>query len=284
MAEWKGPAILMCFVSLLAAERLFPLRKRTRPALRRLAVNLALSVLVLGVGSLGVRTAALAGAEWGTSRGIGLCRIVRLPPWATGLLGVLLMDLTFYYWHLANHKVALLWRFHNVHHIDPDLDVSTSFRFHFVEISYSAFFRLAQVLLLGIGPSTYVIYEVVFTCGTIFHHSNLRLPFPLERWLNKVVVTPRMHGVHHGAVLCETDSNYSVIFSWWDRLHGTLVLNIRQCAINIGVPAYRYPEDNKLWSLVVMPFSKQRDYWGSGDGSLSVGSQVGTAKPSQMLP
>jgi len=61
------------------------------------------------------------------------------------MLSLSLMDLTFFYWHLANHRVPFLWRFHNVRHLDPDLDVSTAFRFHFCEIALSIVFRLLQV-------------------------------------------------------------------------------------------------------------------------------------------
>lgn len=67
-----------------------------------------------------------------------------LPAWMEFAISVLLMDLAFYYWHLANHRVPLLWRFHNVHHIDPGLDVSTALRFHFGEITL---FSVVQVSL-----------------------------------------------------------------------------------------------------------------------------------------
>ena len=136
------------------------------------------------------------------------------------------MDLTFYYWHRLNHTRPLLWRFHNVHHADPDMDVTTSFRFHWGEVLYSTVFRLLQVGLIGVSPLTYLVYEVVFNGATMFHHSNLRLPVAWERRLNRVFVTPRMHGVHHSAVGPETNSNYSVIFSWWDRLNRSLRLNV----------------------------------------------------------
>ncbi|MHC4519327.1 MAG: sterol desaturase family protein [Planctomycetota bacterium] len=284
MIEWRRLLVPAIFLTLLACEHIFPLRRRKRPWHLRLLVNLIVSAGVLLVGSLAVGSASLAGIDWGMGRGVGLLHVLALPPWAAVVLGVLLMDLTFYYWHLANHKIALLWRFHNVHHLDPDLDVSTSFRFHFIEIAYSTPFRLAQVLLLGISPATYVIYQMVFTCATMFHHANVRLPFLLERWLNKVIVTPRMHGIHHSAVLSETDSNYSVIFSWWDRSHGTLVLNIRQATIDIGVPGYRKGEDNRLGSLLLMPFRRQRDYWHPADGAEPAGHQVPAVKASEMLP
>jgi sterol desaturase/sphingolipid hydroxylase (fatty acid hydroxylase superfamily) len=283
MIEWKALLVPGVFLMLLASEHIFPLRQRTRSWRRRVLVNLVVSAGVFVVGSVLVRSTSLAGVNWGMGHRIGLLRVLALPPWVALVLGVLLMDLTFYYWHRANHKIPLLWRFHNVHHIDPDLDVSTSFRFHAVEIAYSAPFRLAQVLVLGISPSTFAIYQMVFTCATMFHHANVRLPFRLERWLNKVIVTPRMHGVHHSAVLAETDTNYSVIFSWWDRLHGTLVLNIRQAAIEIGVPGYRNAEDNRLASLLTMPFRRQKDYWHLSDGTEPAGNQISMAKASQML-
>lgn len=283
MLEWKALLVPGIFLALLLCEHVFPLRQRKRPWYRRLLVNLIVSAGVVLVGSVVVRSASLAGADWGMGRGIGLIYLLGPPPWAALLLSILLMDLTFYYWHRANHKIALLWRFHNVHHVDPDLDVSTSFRFHVVEIAYSVPFRLAQVLVLGISPSAFVIYQVVFTVATMFHHANMRLPFGLERRLNKLIVTPRMHGVHHSAVLGETDSNYSVIFSWWDRVHRTLVLNVHQAAINVGVPGYRSTEDNQLGSLLTMPFRRQKDYWRLPDGTEPVGNQISTAKASQML-
>jgi sterol desaturase/sphingolipid hydroxylase (fatty acid hydroxylase superfamily) len=101
----------------------------------------------------------------------------------------------------------------------------------------------------------------------LFHHSNVRLPIRIERLLNLVLVTPRMHGIHHSQVRDETNSNYSVVFSWWDRLHRTLGLNIPQSEIVIGVPAYSHPEDNRLSNSLVLPFRRQRDYWCLPDGA-----------------
>jgi sterol desaturase/sphingolipid hydroxylase (fatty acid hydroxylase superfamily) len=94
----------------------------------------------------------------------------------------------------------------------------------------------------------------------------VRLPIRLERLVNLLVVTPRMHGIHHSAVRAETDSNYSVIFRLWDRVHRTLRLGVPQAEIDIGVPAYQEPGDNRLAALLTMPFSSQRPYWKRPDG------------------
>ena len=246
---------------LLGAEQIRPLRRRTRRLPSRLLVNAAITATAFCTGALSVRKAALALAPWVEENSFGLIQIAPLPGALKFVAGFLLMDLTFYYWHLANHSIPLLWRFHNVHHIDPDLDVSTSFRFHFVEVLYSTAFRALQVLVLGIAPATYIVYEAVFQCATAFHHSNLALPIRLERLLNRVFVTPRMHGIHHSIVRGETNSNYSVIFRWWDRLHRTLIVSVPQSAVTIGVPGYAERSDNTIVGLLLMPFRRQRNYW-----------------------
>jgi sterol desaturase/sphingolipid hydroxylase (fatty acid hydroxylase superfamily) len=92
-------------------------------------------------------------------------------------------------------------------------------------------------------------------------------PLQAERLLNKILVTPRMHGIHHSVMQNETNSNYSVVFLWWDRLHRSLRLDIPQAAIVIGVPAYHEPADNTLRNVLSLPFRPQRDYWRWPDGS-----------------
>ena len=150
--------------------------------------------------------------------------------------------------------VALLWRFHNAHHIDPDLDVSTAVRFHPVEIGYSAAFRAVQVLVIGGPVWVFVAYETVFQFATLFHHSNVRFPIRIERWLNFILVTPRMHGIHHSEEFDETNFNWSSVFSWWDRLHRTLRLNVSQSIIDIGIAGYSLPHDNTVRATLAMPF------------------------------
>jgi sterol desaturase/sphingolipid hydroxylase (fatty acid hydroxylase superfamily) len=249
------------FLVLLTVETRWPLRQEKRSKARRYLINIGVSALALATGGYIVAPVALTLASWNSENSFGLLRVISLPFAAEFLIGFLLMDLTFYYWHRAIHALPLFWRFHNVHHVDPDLDVSTSFRFHFGEVLYSVGFRALQVFLIGIPLFTYLFYELVFQCATMFHHSNVGIPISVERWLNKIIVTPRMHGIHHSIVKDETNSNYSVIFRWWDLMHGTLKLNVNQSDVVIGVPAYLGIADNKFWNLLAQPFRKQREYW-----------------------
>ncbi len=256
-----GAIPILLFMVLLWVEWQFPLRSRKSSKANRVLINLAVSGLAIATGASVVKPVALTIASWSAEGSYGLLRLIPLPLTVEFIVAFLLMDLSFYYWHRLNHTIPLLWRFHNVHHVDPDLDVSTSFRFHFVEILYSSAFRALQVSVIGVSLITYLVYEICFQCATLFHHSNVRLPIAVERVLNKMIVTPRMHGIHHSAVREETNSNYSVIFRWWDLLHGSLKLNVKQTDVVIGVPAYLEPQDNRFLNLLILPFRKQRDYW-----------------------
>ncbi len=261
MLAYTPAIVLVIFLVLLLLEKLFPLRERTNSLLGRLTINFCVTALAFAANAALVQPAAKFMLHWTKQESFGLVYLVELPSWVKFAIGFLLLDLSFYYWHRANHKFPLLWRFHNAHHIDPDLDVSTGFRFHFIEIAFSAIFRILQVGLIGVSFTTFAIYELIFQANTLFHHSNVQLPLQLERWLNMILVTPRMHGIHHSQVQEETNSNYSVVFPWWDRLHQTLRLNVPASEIAIGVPAYTKPEDNNILNILSMPFQKQRDYW-----------------------
>ncbi|MBV9079536.1 MAG: sterol desaturase family protein [Elusimicrobia bacterium] len=251
---------LICFV----AERRWPLRQWTTPRLPRAFSNLSLGLLGsvavrLALYSLTVHFAARAAHNhWGILPRLTHGRVAFVA-------GFFLLDYTLYLWHWMNHQFPFLWRFHNVHHIDLDLDVTTSARFHVGELALASLYRLLQIYVLGVGPATVVVFDAVVWPAVEFHHSNIRLPLGLERALNKVIVTPRMHGIHHSIVRNETNSNFSTIFSFWDRLHATLRLNVPQRELTIGVPSYRRAEEISFVQSLLAPFRAERP-WATEDG------------------
>lgn len=246
------------FAVLLAAENIRPLRARKQPRFGRYFTNAALTFLAVLAGAIAVRPVGLGLAHLSEAKAFGVLNWLALPGWAKFASGFLLMDLTFYYWHRFNHTIHFLWRFHSVHHIDPDLDVTTSMRFHFGEVLLSTFFRAGQIAVIGIAPVTYIVFETCFTLATLFHHGNIQIPVTVERVLNRVLVTPRMHGIHHSVVRSELNSNYAVIFRWWDALNRSLVLNVPQSAITIGVGRFAGKGDNNIFRLVALPFGRFR--------------------------
>jgi sterol desaturase/sphingolipid hydroxylase (fatty acid hydroxylase superfamily) len=257
----SGALVLGAFGALVWLERRRPLREERESKLRRSARNLA--VAAAGAAALRLTEAPLA--ERLTAlverRGWGLLKLVRLPGWLEVAAAVVLLDYTLYLWHVLTHRVPWLWRFHVVHHIDLDLDATTALRFHFAELVISVPWRAAQILALGVSPLAFSVWQTLLMLSVLFHHSNVRLPVGLERRLNLFVVTPRMHGIHHSTVREETDSNWSSGLTVWDRLHGTLRLDVPQVAIDIGVPAYREPREVGLAAMLALPFGEERPTW-----------------------
>jgi len=257
--DYKGvPILASLFLVLFVAEKRWQLRKRVQQRSKRILINLIVSVPGFSLMRFLVLPAMYRIAIKNKVSRIGVIYHFHLPAWAKEAIAFLIMDYTNYVWHLLNHHLPLLWRFHVVHHSDLDLDVTTALRFHFGEMIGSLFYRSAFVFLSGASPLTVLIYEIVFEGATAFHHSNIKLPYKFEKILNTIIITPRMHGIHHSIIKKETDSNYSVIFSVWDRLHKTVRLNVHQNDIITGVPAYRNSDELTAVYLLKMPFTKTR--------------------------
>ena len=241
------------------AERLSPLRPRTQSEPRRSLRNLALGGLSMAV--VAAVETPLAGrlAAAAERYRFGLMQRLPWPRWARDALAVLALDYTTYVWHVLTHEVPGLWRLHLVHHIDLDLDASTALRFHAIDMLVSAPWRCAQVALIGASPRALRLWQGLFYGSVLFHHSNLRLPEPLERRLARVLTTPRMHEIHHTANHAQTSANWSSGLSLWDHLHGTFRLDAPLDPI--GVPAYRDPREAGLLASLLLPFVRQRDAW-----------------------
>lgn len=261
-----APLLAALVTGLFIMETIRQLRKPKQDKWKRFQTNAELATIGLAGLRLMLLPAMVAGSRWAVNRRFGLLQQWNLPRWLTPVAGLILLDYSNYLWHRLNHQFPWLWRFHHVHHTDPDLDLSTAWRFHIGEVLLSVFFRGGMIVFTGATPLQVITYEILYEGATAFHHSNWKLPFRLERALNKIMVTPRMHGIHHSIVLRETNSNYAVIFSWWDRLHQTLRLNIPQQDIIIGVPAYMNPSEQTVKYLLTLPFQPQRE-WKLPDGT-----------------
>ena len=252
--RWGWLAFGVALGALFVAERRRPLRRQAEPGAARVGRNLAIGLLA-GATTAASEYPVVAPVQALAERGrLGLLRWIPLPRALRVVAGFLLLDYTLYLWHRANHRAPLLWRFHAVHHVDLDLDSTTGLRFHVGELAMAAAFRAAQVLLLGVDRETLRLWQQMLVVSVVFHHSNLELPVELERWLNAVIVTPRMHGIHHSTRADETNTNYSSLLSCWDRFHRSLRLDVPQEAVTIGVAGFSRPEDVTLERSLLLPF------------------------------
>lgn len=262
LPSWLAAGLVLgTFAAVLLAETRRPLRRRTQDKVRRDARNLAMASLSAAAIALAERPVVGPLSRRVHERRWGLVKRLGLPAWAEAAAAVVLLDYTLYLWHVLTHKIPLLARFHRVHHADLDMDASTALRFHFGEMVLSVPWRAAQVALIGASPLPLSAWQTLTTMAILFHHSNTRLPAGLERGLAKLIVTPRMHGIHHSIVEDETDANWSTILAWPDYLHGTARLDVPQDEIVIGVAALRDPRALTLGRLVALPWD--------GDGYLA---------------
>lgn len=257
----NGFLIAGAALTLLFLEKKRPLRKTRQDKIRRNARNLAMGIMTAATIRASEKPLVIRIMKEAERHNIGLLRLIRMPVWLELFLSVVLLDYTLFIWHYLTHKVPLLWRLHQAHHVDLDLDASTALRFHPGEMFLSAPWRGAQVFFLGISPLALSIWQTATLLEILFHHSNVELPIDFERRLCRLFVTPRIHGIHHSIVREETDSNWSTIFSWPDYVHGTLRRNVPQREITIGVPAFQDPAELRLGGVLEMPFTADRPSW-----------------------
>lgn len=136
-------------------------------------------------------------------------------------LGLLISDVYMYWWHRMNHQLPILWRFHQFHHTDTKLNATSAVRFHYVELLISYLIKIPVFILLGVSPMVVLLYNFIFLPIVIFHHSNIRISPFADHFLRYFVVSPRMHRTHHSVLIEETNSNYSSVLPYWDKIFGS---------------------------------------------------------------
>jgi sterol desaturase/sphingolipid hydroxylase (fatty acid hydroxylase superfamily) len=189
-------------------------------------------------------------------RGWGLFNNLSAPLPVAIAASILALDGLHYLKHVVLHKVPLLWRFHRVHHTDLDYDFTTGIRFHPLESIVNAVITMTVIALLGSPAAAVVIFETSLVLVTFIVHANIRYPATIDKVFRTLLVTPDMHRIHHSARAAETDSNYGVIFSWWDRLFGTHVaqpLN-GHTGMSLGLLEFRESKHQTLPWMLACPF------------------------------
>jgi len=172
-------------------------------------------------------------------------------------LSVLLLDMLIYWQHRLFHTVPMLWRFHKMHHADSHVDTTTGLRFHPVEIAMSLGIKAAAVVILGVPVIAIVIFEVALNGFALFNHANVRLPQKWDDRIGLVLITQRLHRIHHSQAKNESNSNYGFSVSWWDRLFKSFTPRAKQSdeTLSIGqqdVPAVK--ENASIRALLLQPF------------------------------
>jgi len=196
------------FVLVALAEVWVPRRQLTLPRTMRWTSNLGLVLLNNLLLRLLFPAAAVGVAAVASASGWGLLNHFAVPFWLAVPLAVIAMDFVIWLQHVMVHAVPLLWRLHQVHHADPDYDLTTGARFHPIEIVLSMLIKFATITLLGAPVLAVVIFEVLLNATAMFNHGNIRLSPRLDAALRWLIVTPDMHRLHHSVEDDECNSNF----------------------------------------------------------------------------
>ncbi|MAY21131.1 MAG: fatty acid hydroxylase [Erythrobacteraceae bacterium] len=244
------------FATMALAETLFARKTRTQKRTSRWFTNWALVVIDTAVLRIIFPVLAVGVSVYAQQKGWGLFNVIALPTWLEIMIAIALLDMAVWAQHVATHKIPLLWRFHKVHHVDRDIDVTTGVRFHPVEIVLSMAYKLVLVLAIGPAALAVFLFEVILNASAMFNHSNVKLPNGMDRALRAIMVTPDMHRVHHSIIMRETDSNYGFFLSFWDRLFHTYIAQPEKGHDGMVIGLEEHQDDapsSLIWSLM-LPF------------------------------
>jgi len=264
LLENEAALRLIFFIGVLIIVALWEAISPKRPRHITRAVRWTRNLFLVVINSILVRLivplTATGAAIFAAQNGIGLFNQLSLPFALAVILSVLLLDLLIYGQHVVFHHVPLLWRLHQVHHIDQEIDVTTGLRFHPFEIILSIGVKCAGVIALGVPVVAVVIFEVLLNGMAMFNHGNIRLPKALDKILRLLVVTPDMHRVHHSVIPQEFNSNFGFNMPWWDRIFRTYRAQPDKGhdQMEIGLADYRDDHKTGLWALMIIPFSRRR--------------------------
>src|SRR4051812_19299174 len=211
--------ILICAL-LWTLESIVPLYRYGRDRLPHAFPNVALALLLI-LTNVAVSVGSARLAEFSARSGIGLLFLLQLSSLMKLILGVATLDFFAYMAHVLLHKSWLGWQFHRVHHSEKTGDVTTAFRQHPGETVWRILWQLAGIIIFGLPLWVVAIYLTLSGLNAQLEHANIRLNDRVDGLLRLFVVTPHMHKAHHSRRRVETDTNYSNIFSIWDRLCGT---------------------------------------------------------------
>lgn len=248
------------FLAMALWERTAPKRHLLLPVAGRWTTNWAIALLDTALVRLLFPLAAVGAALDASAQGWGLFNATGAPFWLAFLLSLVILDFAIWLQHLISHKIPALWRLHQVHHADRDLDVTTAIRFHPVEILLSMALKIGLVYALGAPAAAVIAFEVILNGMAMFNHANVRLPKPVDAALRLVVVTPDMHRVHHSVLRREHDANYGFNLSIWDRLFGCYVDQPAggHHGMRIGLEPYQGEEPARLGWTLALPFRRMR--------------------------
>lgn len=168
------------------------------------------------------------------------------PPLLVGLFAFIAWDLGFYWLHRLHHRIGLLWAIHAVHHQGEHFNLSLGIRNSWLS-SLSSLPFFVPLALLGVPVEVFVAVSSIHYTVQFSNHSGW---VGHAGWLERVMVTPSHHRIHHGSNPEYVDKNFGGTLLLWDRLFGTFQRPVDGVAIRYGIDDW-LASYNPLWLNLV---------------------------------
>lgn len=204
-------------------------------------LNLILAILVVKV------------LNWTDANKFGLFNSMQVPFYVKVILGVFCIDFVNYWAHRLYHTWEVFWRLHRVHHSDTIMDSSTTYRFHPFDAILDNLASVVAALAFGLDGSILIFWLILYVPLLVLHHSNFIMPKWFDHTFGLIIVSPNFHKIHHHQVQEYTDSNYGLLFVFWDKLFKTFK-KIPVDQIKYGLKEFDEANRQSFWFLLKSPF------------------------------
>ena len=158
------------------------------------------------------------------------------PTWYWFIYGYIVWEFGHFIYHYLGHKVRLFWCLHSTHHAPEDMNLSVTHAHFFLEAPYADAIRTTVCILLGVSPAMlFVIMFIDGTYGAFIHVGENVIKNGRLGFLNKLILTPSHHRVHHAKNPLYMDTNFCNLLNIWDKVFGTYQDERNDIKIEYGI-------------------------------------------------
>jgi sterol desaturase/sphingolipid hydroxylase (fatty acid hydroxylase superfamily) len=168
--------------------------------------------------------------------------------WYWLIYGYIVWEFGHFIYHYLAHKVRLLWCLHSTHHAPQTMNLSITFAHFFLEAPYADVIRTSTCILLGVNPL--LLFFIMFidgTWGAFIHVGENILKDGQLGFLNRILLTPSHHRVHHARNPLYMDTNFCNLLNIWDRVFGTFQYEKKEIPVEYGITRKLNP--NNFWDV-----------------------------------
>ncbi|MBS1681732.1 MAG: sterol desaturase family protein [Bacteroidetes bacterium] len=168
--------------------------------------------------------------------------------WYGFIVGYVVWEFSHFIYHYLAHKVRLLWCLHSTHHAPEQMNLSVTYAHFILEAPYADFIRTSICILLGVSPP--MLFAIMFIDGTwggFIHVGENFMKDARFGLLEKFILTPSHHRVHHARNPLYMDTNFCNLLNVWDRIFKTHQLEEKTISIQYGITRTINPKN--FWDV-----------------------------------